>query len=51
MVEANGRILEEIKYFLETVSKEYSIRNLVTQTEKDFTRGRKLTLSKWLALL
>jgi uncharacterized protein YqgQ len=43
MVEANVRIIEELKYFLEIVSKEDSIRNLVTQTEKDFTRDRKLT--------
>ena len=42
MVEANVRIIEELKYFLEVVSKDPSLRKLVTETEKDFTRDRKL---------
>ncbi len=46
MVEANVKIIEELKYFLFTVCSDPTIRKLVTQSEKDFTRDRKLTLER-----
>lgn len=51
MVEANVRIIEELKYFLEAVSKEASLRILVTETEKDFTRDRKLPMERIVGLI
>jgi len=46
MVETNVRIIEELKYFLEAESKDPSLQKLVTETEKDFTRKRKLPLER-----
>ncbi len=46
MVEANVKIIEELKFFLETVSNDTGIRKLVTQSEGDFTRDRKLTMKR-----
>lgn len=46
MVEANVKIIEELKVFLETVSSEPDIRKLVTESEKDFSRDRKLPLER-----
>lgn len=46
MVEANIKIIEELKQFLETVSKDPEIRKMFTESEKDFTRQRKLTLER-----
>src|SRR5450432_1569005 len=51
MVEANVKIIEELKYFLETVSNEPKIRKLVTQCESDFTRDRKLTLERVVGII
>lgn len=51
MVEANVRIIEELKYFLEIVSKDSELRKFVTQSEKDFTRNRKLTLERIVGLI
>lgn len=51
MVAANVKIIDELKYFLETVCNEASIRKLVTQSEKDFTRDRKLTLERIAGLI
>ena len=51
MVEANVRIIEELKYFLESVSKDPSLRMLVTETEKDFTRERKLPMERIVGLI
>ena len=51
MVEANIRIIEELKAFLELVSNDKFVRKLVTQTEKDFTRDRKLTLERVVAFI
>lgn len=51
MVEANVRIIEELKCFLEIVSKDESIRKLVTQSENDFTRDRKLTFERIVGLI
>jgi len=51
MVEANVRIIEELKYFLEAVSKDPSLRKLVTETEKDFTRDRKLPMERIVGLI
>jgi hypothetical protein len=46
MVEANVKIIEELKFFLETVSSEPDIRKLVTESEKDFSRDRKLPFER-----
>ena len=46
MVEANVKIIEELKYFLDTVSTDPELRKLVTQSQKDFSRDRKLSLDR-----
>lgn len=51
MVEANVRIIEELKYFLEIVSNEPMLRRAVTQKEEDFSRDRKLTLERVVGLI
>jgi len=51
MVEANVKIIEELKYFLRTVCSEPTIRKLVTLSEKDFTRERKLTIDRIASLI
>ncbi len=42
MVEANVKIIEELKFFLEMVSNDTGIRKLVTQSGGDFTRDSKI---------
>jgi len=51
MVEANVSIIEELKYFLELVSKDPSARKSVTLSETDFTRERKLTLKRVVGII
>ncbi|MEO5569540.1 MAG: IS4 family transposase [Bacteroidia bacterium] len=51
MVEANVKIIEELKMFLEIVSKDETIKKLVTQSEKDFIRDRKLPLDRIASLI
>lgn len=51
MVEANLKIIEELKFFLNTVSEDAEIRKLVTQSDSDFSRDRKLPLTKLVGLL
>lgn len=51
MVEANVKIIEELKFFLETVSNEPEIRKLATQCESDFTRDRKLTFERVVGII
>ena len=51
MVEANLKIIEELKYFLDTVSKESEVRKLVTQSESDFSRDRKLPMCRLVGLI
>lgn len=51
MVEANVKIIEELKYFLEVVSQEEQIRKFVTQTEVDFSRDRKLPMERIVGLI
>src|SRR5882672_3922858 len=46
MVEANVKIIEELKLFLKTVSDDPAIRKLITQSESDFSRERKLTVER-----
>ena len=46
MVEANIKIIEELKFFLDTVSSDSDIRKLVTESENDFSRERKLPLER-----
>ena len=51
MVEANLKIIEELKYFLDTVSNQSDVRKLVTQSESDFSRDRKLPMSRLVGLI
>ena len=51
MVEANVKIIEELKYFLKVVSTDASIRKLVTQSDVDFSRDRKLPMERIAALI
>lgn len=51
MVEANLKIIEELKFFLETVSNDVDIRKLITQSDVDFTRNRKLTMERVVGLI
>ena len=51
MVEANIQIIEELKYFLETVSLNPEFRKLVVNEEGDFSRRRTLTLERVVAII
>jgi hypothetical protein len=51
MVEANIKIIEELKYFLETVSTDAEFRELVANDKHDFTRNRKLPLERVVAII
>lgn len=51
MVEANVKIIEELKCFLQTVSSDPDIRKLVTREKKDFSRERKLPLDRIAGIL
>jgi hypothetical protein len=51
MVEANVKIIEELKFFLETISSDSEIRKLVTGSEKDFSRERKLPLQRIVGII
>jgi hypothetical protein len=51
MVSANVKIIEELKAFLETVSKDVEIRKLFTYNGTDFSRNRKLPLEILVSIL
>lgn len=51
MVAANVKIIEELKLFLEIVSKDKEIRKLFTTSAQDFSRDRKLPLEKLVCLI
>ena len=51
MVEANVKIIKELKYFLYTVCNDAMIRRLVTQSENNFIRDRKLPLERIASLI
>lgn len=51
MVEANVKIIEELKYFLDTISSDCRVRELVTQSGKDFSRDRKLPLNRIVSII
>jgi len=51
MVEANLKIIEELNFFLDTVSGYPDIRKLVTQTEGDFSRDRKLPMERIVGII
>lgn len=51
MVEANLKIIEELKQFLDTVCEDKEIRKLVAQSERDFSRERKLTLKRVIGII
>ncbi len=51
MVEANLKIINELKAFLEIVSTDPELRKMVTHSEGDFTRNRKLTMERIVGLI
>lgn len=51
MVDANLKIIAELKAFLETISTDSELRKLVTQSASDFSRHRKLTMEHLVALI
>jgi hypothetical protein len=51
MVDANVKIIAELKLFLETVANDPETRKLFTYSETDFTRDRKLTLDRLVCML
>ncbi len=46
MVEANIKIIEELKFFLASISSDPELRKLVSESENDFSRDRKLPLQR-----
>jgi hypothetical protein len=51
MVEANIKIIEELRLFLEVVSKEASLRELIADAKTSFTRDRKLTFERLVGII
>jgi hypothetical protein len=51
MLEANIKIIESLKCFLNTVVKEADVRSLFTTLPTDFSRQRKLPLNKLVGML
>jgi len=51
MVQTNVKIIEELKTFLEYVCNDIKLRKLITQSEGDFSRERKLTLERVACLI
>jgi hypothetical protein len=51
MVEANIKIIEELKYFLKLVSTDAEFRELVTNGKHHFTRNRKLPLERVVGIV
>jgi hypothetical protein len=46
MVKANLKIIDELKMFLDEISKDEGLRKLITNGEHDFSRNRKLPLDR-----
>jgi hypothetical protein len=51
MVCSNVKIIAELKFFLDTVADDVTIRKLVVQGDGDFSRNRKLTISRVAGLI
>lgn len=51
MVEANVKIIEELKSFLKSVAEDEELRGLVTMSGKDFTRNRKLNMARLTGMI
>lgn len=51
MVNANLKIINELKIFLDDISKDESLRRLVSNSEQDFSRNRKLPLERLAGLI
>lgn len=51
MADPNLEIIEELRLFLESVAAEPELRKLITNGSNDFSRNRKLPLSKVVSLL
>lgn len=51
MVEANVKIIEELIFFLQSVSFDPEIRKLVTVSENDFSRDRKLPMERVVGII
>lgn len=51
MVEANLKIIEELKNFLNRFSEDHQLRKSVTSKESDFTRNRKLPFHRLVGMI
>jgi Transposase DDE domain len=51
MVEANLKIIAELKNFIDTFSKNEEFRSLVTNKESDFSRNRKLPFKRLVGMI
>jgi hypothetical protein len=51
MVQANVKIISELKFFLQTVCNDAEIRKLFTYCDNAFSRNRKLPLGKLISML
>ena len=51
MVSANLKIIGELKSFLDTITTDGTIRKLVTQSDSDFSRDRKLPMRRIVGLI
>jgi hypothetical protein len=51
MVEANIKIIEDLKEVLSIINSNSEVKQLFTESEKDFTRDRKLTFNRTVLLI
>jgi hypothetical protein len=51
MVNANVKIIEELKAYLNSILEEPEIRNLFTCAASDFSRNRKLPMDKLIGII
>ena len=51
MVQANLKIINELKIFLDDISKDESLRELIASSKQDFSRNRKLPLERVASLI
>jgi hypothetical protein len=51
MVEANVKIIEELKFFLDEVARDKELRKLISKREGDFSRYRKLSLKRLVGII
>lgn len=51
MVEANVKIIEELKLFLDEIGRDKELRKLISNGEDDFSRNRKLPLKRLVGII